>query len=73
LAALPCLSTLVGPARTKLILLGGERLTADEALSFGLVERICEPEALLPAARSLCATALQGDPSNLRAIKSMIH
>jgi len=73
LAALPCLSTLVGPARTKLILLGGERLTADEALSFGLVERICEPEALLPAAKPLCATALQGDPSNLQTIKSMIH
>ena len=42
------MAALIGPARTKLILLGGQTLTAQEALQFGLIERVLEPEALLP-------------------------
>lgn len=68
----PRLVDLVGPARAKLILLAGQRLSAEEALSFGLVDRICAPEDLLPSARELCAVPLVADPANLHAIKTMI-
>lgn len=66
------LTALIGPARTKLILLASEKLTADEALIFGLVDRIPTPETLLSTARALCAVPLDGDLANLHGIKSMI-
>lgn len=66
------LKALIGPARTKLILLAAEKLTADEALSFGLIDRICAPEDLIPSARALTTAALAGDPAILHQIKSMI-
>lgn len=66
------LSALIGPARTKLLLLAAEKLTADEALSFGLIDRICPPETLLHTARSLTMASVTGDPTTLHKIKSMI-
>lgn len=66
------LAALIGPARTKLLLLAGEKLSTDEALSIGLIDRIAAPDALLPEARALCAAALDADQPNLHAIKSMI-
>lgn len=68
----PRLSALIGPARTKIILLAAEKLTTDEALSFGLIDRICAPDDLLPSARALTTASLSGDPVNLHKIKSMI-
>lgn len=66
------LTALIGPSRAKLILLASEKLSAPEALSFGLIDRICPPEMLLSSARALCATSLAGAPANLHAIKTMI-
>lgn len=68
----PRLSALIGPARTKLILLAAEKLTTDEALSFGLIDRICAPDDLLPSARALTTASLSGDRAILHKIKSMI-
>lgn len=45
------MAALIGPARTKLILMGGQKITADEALTFGLIDRIVEPDALCDHAR----------------------
>lgn len=67
------LRALIGPARTSLILLAGAKLTAEEALAFGLVDRLCAPDALIPEARALCADALAGDAANLHAIKAMVR
>ena len=44
------MAALIGPARTKLILMGGQKILAEEALSFGLVDRIVASDALLDAA-----------------------
>lgn len=66
------LCALIGPARTKLILMAAEKITAPEALSFGLIDRICAPEDLLPSARTLTTASLHGDPTTLLKIKSMI-
>ncbi len=52
------MSALIGPARTRLILMAGQRLTAQEAYAFGLVDRIVEPDSLMPTARALVADTI---------------
>lgn len=65
------MAALIGPARTKLVLLAGQKLTAEEALSFGLIDHIVAPDGLLETARMLSADALAGDAANLRGIKRL--
>ncbi|CUH59791.1 enoyl-CoA hydratase/isomerase family protein [Thalassobacter stenotrophicus] len=61
------LATLVGPARAKMILVAGQKITADEALIWGLVDRLeTNP---LEAAHSLIPEA---KADHMAAIKSMI-
>lgn len=62
---------LIGPARTKLILMGGQKITADEAYAFGLIDRIVEPEALMQTARALVADTRAADPEVARAIGAL--
>ncbi|QBY01831.1 enoyl-CoA hydratase/isomerase family protein [Rhodophyticola sp. CCM32] len=64
--------SLMGPARTKLVLLAGQKLTTEEALGFGLIDRIVEPDTLLQVARDLATDAMAGDAANLRGIKHLI-
>lgn len=56
------MAALIGPARTKLILMSGQKITADEAYAFGLVDRIVAPDELMPTARDLVADSLAADP-----------
>lgn len=62
---------LIGPARTKLILMAGQKVTADEALAFGLVDRVVAPEELMQAARDLVADSLAADPQTAAGIAGM--
>ncbi len=62
---------LIGPARTKLILMGGQKITADEAYSYGLIDRIVAPEVLLPTARDLLADSRAAKPELVRDIGAM--
>ncbi len=66
------LAALVGPGRARMVLLAGVRVTADEALAWGLVDRVVEPSGLMDAARALAADALATKPGHLAAIKAMI-
>ena len=63
------MSALIGPARTKLILMGGQKLTAQEALQFGLIERVLEPEDLLPTAENIAADTMAASPEIARGIR----
>ena len=65
------MSALIGPARTKLVLMGGQKITAQEAYAFGLVDRIVEAEALLPTARDLAEHVLAADPALAADIKAL--
>ena len=65
------MSALIGPARTKLILMGGQKITAEEALSFGLIDRIVEPDALIKTAHVLCADTVAASPNIAHGIKAM--
>lgn len=65
------MAALIGPARTRLVLMGGQKLNAEEALGFGLVDRIVERETLLEAAREIAADTLAADPGVARGIKAL--
>lgn len=65
------MSALIGPARTKLMLMGGQKITADEALSFGLIDRIVEDVALSEVARAIATDTLAAKPDFVGAMKAM--
>lgn len=65
------MSALIGPARTKLILMGGQKIPAEEALAFGLIDRIVAPEALMDTAREIAADTLAAKPEIASGIKQM--
>lgn len=67
------LAALVGPARAKMILLAGQKIDADTALSWGIIDRICPPEALIDTAMSLAEHALNADPGHVAALKRMTN
>ena len=62
---------LIGPARTKLILMGGQKILADEALLIGLIDRIVEPEVLIESAHEIAADTLNAPENIARGIKGM--
>ena len=66
------LSQLVGLARTKLILMVGQKIGADQAQSWGLIEEIVAPDALLDRAMALSNDALGAATSHVAAIKTLI-
>lgn len=65
------LARLIGPARAKLILMGGARLTADEALAIGLIDRIAAEGGLAALVTDLSAPALAAERGHIAAIKAM--
>ncbi|WP_108814405.1 enoyl-CoA hydratase/isomerase family protein [Loktanella sp. Alg231-35] len=67
----PRLSALIGPARAKMILMAGQKVTADEAQSWGLVDRIVAPDALLETAHALGQDTLAADATHVSGIKRM--
>jgi len=67
------LAALVGPARAAMILMAGQRIGAEEALSWGLIDRIVPSEALLAEAEALTADACAAPPDLVRDIKRMLR
>jgi enoyl-CoA hydratase/carnithine racemase len=62
---------LVGPARAKMILMTGAKITAPEALSWGLIDRIVDQDVLMRAAMDLTADCVTAAPDHVAAIKAM--
>ena len=60
------LAALIGPARAKLILMGGQKIDAQEALAFGLIDRIVDADEVVSHARMVVA-----DPEIALQIKEM--
>ena len=67
------LAALIGPARAKMILLAAQRIDAETALSWGLIDRICPPESLIDTAMSLAEAALAADPGHVKTLKRMTN
>ncbi|GLP85037.1 enoyl-CoA hydratase/isomerase family protein [Tritonibacter mobilis] len=59
---------LIGPARTKMILVAGQKITAQQAYEFGLIDRIVAPEDLMAEAEALVGPSLAAQPDIARAI-----
>ena len=56
-----------------MILLAGQKIDADTALSWGLIDRICPAETLIDTAMSLAEHALAADPGHVAALKRMTN
>lgn len=63
------LQQLIGPARASLLLLGDARINADEALAWGLVERVAQRELLEETVDGICKTAQVSDRAHLVELK----
>ncbi len=67
------MAALIGPARAKMILMAGQKVGADEALSWGLVDRIVPREALEDTVADLSADVLGASADNVAGIKALIR
>jgi len=67
------LPRLVGPARAKELMLLGEFISAQQALQWGLVNRVVARSSLLEEAVKLAQTLLQRPPLSLAMIKSCVN
>ncbi|AXI53171.1 enoyl-CoA hydratase [Sulfitobacter sp. JL08] len=65
------MAALIGPARAKLILMGGQKISAADAFSFGLVDQLVPHDALLDTARSIAADTLAAKPEIASGIKGL--
>lgn len=63
---------LIGPARSKLILMAGQKIDTDTAHAWGLFDTLADPDTLLDTAHSLAADTLTASPDHAAAIKSLI-
>ena len=63
---------LIGRARARDVLLGGDGLSADEALAYGLVTAVVPDEELLDAARARAALTLKRSPQAYAAAKRLL-
>ncbi|SFR36247.1 enoyl-CoA hydratase/isomerase family protein [Litoreibacter janthinus] len=68
----PRLVALVGPARAKMILMAGQKVEANEALQWGLVDRIVDGDDLLDTAKELASDVISASPEHASAIKTML-
>lgn len=66
------MAALIGPSRAKFILMGGARIKADEALEWGLVDRLVAPDSLMDEARAICLAATEAPEGHVAAMKAAI-
>jgi len=67
------LPRIVGYARAAEITMRGNPLSAEEALGFGMVNHVTEPEDLMPTALAIAADIASNAPLAVRAIKRMMR
>ena len=65
------MAALIGPARTKLILMGGQKISAEAAYTFGLIDKIVPGDALITTARDILADSIAADPTIVAGISGM--
>jgi len=65
------MAALIGPARTKLVLMGGQKISASDAFSFGLVDKLVAQDELMQTARAIAADTLAADLQISTGIKGL--
>jgi len=66
------LTRLIGPARAKLIVIGGERIDAETALAWGIVEKVVAPDALADESMALARRIAAAPPMAVSMAKLLI-
>ncbi len=67
------LPRLVGKGKAKELIFTGARISAEEALSIGLVNKVVEPDALLSECRQMAATICEAGPLAIAQAKHAIN
>src|SRR5699024_11150642 len=67
------LTKAIGPARAAEMALTGDRVTAEQALEWGLVNQVAEPDDLLDAARALAGRVAKNPPHSVRMAKKLLR
>jgi len=67
------LTALIGPSRAKLILMAGQKIDAETAHGWGLVDRLTTPETLMTDAQTLAADTRAATPNHAAAIKGLLR
>ncbi|MDG1377802.1 MAG: enoyl-CoA hydratase/isomerase family protein [Yoonia sp.] len=62
---------LIGPSRAKMILMAGQKITAQTALDWGLIDEIVAPESLVNQAKTYAADVLGATPAHVAGIKGL--
>jgi len=66
------MAALIGPSRAKMILMAGQKILADEALQWGLIDRIVPEEELDAHVATLGQDALGAEYGHVKGIKGLI-
>lgn len=66
------LRALIGAAHAKMILMAGQKISAPEALAWGLVDRLVAPDQLMDVAVDLCADVRAAKAGLTEGIKQLI-
>lgn len=65
------MAALIGPARTKLVFLAGEKISATTAYDFGLVDEVVESGTVLERAQQMCVDIAAAKGEKAKTIKAM--
>lgn len=71
--SLPLITHLVGPARAKRLVAGGERISAATLLDWGVLDELVAPDELLPRARQLAEHYVNKPPVAVQMIKQSVN
>ncbi len=63
----------VGERRAKELILSGQPWSAEDALAWGMVNKICAPDALMPEAMAAARRIMDNAPVSVRQAKLAIH
>ncbi|MEE2635397.1 MAG: enoyl-CoA hydratase/isomerase family protein [Pseudomonadota bacterium] len=66
------LAAIAGPSRAKMILMAGQKIAAQEAQVWGLIDKIVEPEDLMATVDDLTADVLAAKIDHVQGIKQLI-
>ncbi|KMK65562.1 enoyl-CoA hydratase/isomerase family protein [Puniceibacterium sp. IMCC21224] len=66
------LVALIGPSRARMILMAGQKIDTQEALDWGLLDRLSEPADLHQTCRTLATDTMAADVTHATMIKRMI-
>ena len=67
------LSKIVGPGNAAMLILTAQNIKADEALRIGLVQKVVEPEELMPTAEAMAQKIASNAPVAVMACKTLLN